>query len=190
MRKFIMTTAIGGVFFLVPLVVITLIIGKAFQLMLWLAGPINKLLPVDSIAGIGMVEILAVILMLLICLLAGMFARSQRARYFHHRTDSVVAELVPGYNWIKTVLKNLAGETETDRFKPVSVQFDDQLSLAFEMERTANGLVVVFLPGAPDVRSGSVVYVSSDRVTALDASFLNVNKVLKHMGQGAAALLK
>ena len=136
MRKFIITTAIGGMLFLVPLVVITLIIGKAFQLMLWLAEPIDRLLPVDSIAGIGMVEILAVVLMLLLCLLAGLFARSQRARYFHHRTDSLVAELVPGYNWIKTVMKNLAGETETERFKPVLVQFDDQRSLAFEMERS------------------------------------------------------
>ena len=189
MKKFVITTAIGGMLFLIPLVFLVLILGKAFKIMTMVAEPLGRFLPVDSIAGVGLIDLLALVAMLLFCFLAGLIARSPMAQRFYQRIDNVLLELIPGYAWSKTVMKNLGGEAETDRFKPVLVTLDDQLQLAFEMERSADNLVVVFLPGAPDVRSGSVAYVTADRVKPLDTSFLSMNKTLKHMGKGAAALL-
>lgn len=189
MKKFIITTAVGGMLFLVPLVVVVFIIGKAFQIMSVLAEPLVKLIPVESIAGVGLVNILTMLIMLVVCLVVGLIAKSRRAQFVYRKSDSVLAELVPSYTWIKTVAKNLAGEAETDAFKPVLIRFDDQWQMAFEMERGPDNLVVVFIPGAPDVRSGSVAYVTADRVEPLAASFMVINKTLKHMGKGAAALL-
>jgi len=111
------------------------------------------------------------------------------AQSFYKKIDGVLAELVPSYIWSKTMVRNLAGDVDTERFKPVLVTLDDQLLLSFEMERSPDGLVVVFMPGAHDVHSGTVAYVTADRVQPLATSLLEINRTLRHMGKGAAALL-
>jgi len=189
MKKIIVTTVVGGMLFMIPLVFVTLIFGKAFQIMTVIAKPIDKLLPVEHIGGVGLVNILAVLIMLLFCMITGLIAKGPRAKSFYKKSDSILGELVPSYLWTKTVMTNLAGNEDTEQFKPVLVRLDDQLQIAFEMERGLDNLVVVFFPGAPDVRSGTVAYVTADRVEPLATSLLAINKTLKHMGKGAAVLL-
>jgi uncharacterized membrane protein len=189
MKKFFVTAAIGGMLFLVPLVFMVLILGKAFQIMTRVAEPISRLLPVDHIAGVALINVVAVLLILLVCVIAGLVAKGPLAQSFYKKIDGVLAELVPSYIWSKTVVRNLAGDVDTERFKPVLVTLDDQLLLAFGMERSQDGLVVIFLPGAPDVHSGTVAYVTADRVQPLATSLLEINRTLKHMGKGAVALL-
>ncbi len=189
MKKFITTTAIGGVLFLIPLVFVAVILGKAYSIMMLVAEPINKIIPIDSVAGIGLVNILALILLLLVCVLAGVIAQSAPARVLYRKLDAVLLELIPGYAWNKTVLAGLAGDERVEQFKPVLVRLDDMQQVGFEIERTPGDLVVVFMPGAPDARSGSVAYFTPDRVQALDADFLAIHKSMQHMGKGAARLL-
>jgi uncharacterized membrane protein len=189
MKKFMVNAVIGGMLFLVPLVFMVIILGKAFQIMSRLAEPISKFLPVEHIGGVALINILAVLLLLLTCVIAGFVAKGPLAQSFYKKIDGVLAELVPSYIWSKTVVRNLAGEVDTERFKPVLVTLDDQQLLAFEMERSADGMVVVFMPGAPDVHSGTVAYVTADRVEPLATSLLVINRTLKHMGKGALALL-
>jgi uncharacterized membrane protein len=190
MKKLILTTILGGVLFLVPMVFVAVILGKAFQIMMSIARPIQKLLPVDSVMGVGMIDFIVILVMLLVCITAGLIARGKAARHFYKKIDGVLMELIPGYAWTKTVVSSLANAEEVDQnFKPVLVTLDDQMQVAFELERVAGDLVVVFFPGAPDVRSGSVAYVTADRVVDLDTTFLTVNRTMKHMGRGAGQLL-
>ncbi len=190
MKKFLTTTALGGILFLVPLVFVVLILGKAYELMLRVAEPISRLLPSDTIAGVGILNLIAIAVMLLLCLLAGLIARSRPARRLYNRFDRVLLELIPGYAWTKALVSSLGDTGEvTEKFKPVLVRLDDQMQLGFEMERTDTDLVVVFFPGAPDVRSGSVAYVEASRVSTAEGNLLAINKSLKLMGIGAVKLL-
>ena len=188
MKKFMMTTLFGGALFLIPLVFLTWILGKGFTLMLSVAKPIASLLPFDSVAGIGLVSFLALVLMIVVCLITGLIARAKFASAIYKKSDSVIAALVPNYTWTKVILKNLSGHEESDEFKPVRVRLDDQTQLGFEMERGSDGRVVVFFPGAPDAQSGAVGYLDAGRVEPLDTNLLAVNRVLRQMGRGAAVL--
>jgi uncharacterized membrane protein len=190
MKKFLLTTLVGGVLFLVPLVFIVLILGKAHEIMAKVALPLGRLVPVDTVAGVGVINLLAILLLLLTCLLAGLLARSRLARAFYQKIDRVLLELIPGYAWTKATLASMGGNAEvSEQFKPVLVTLDDQMLIGFEMERAGNDQVVVFFPGAPDVRSGTVAYVTADRVQPLDTNLMTINKCLKLMGIGAARLV-
>jgi hypothetical protein len=57
-------------------------------------------------------------------------------------------------------------------------------SLVFEIERLADGKVVVFLPGSPDPWSGSVSMVTHDRVTLLDMTVKSATGLRKCLGRG------
>jgi uncharacterized membrane protein len=71
---------------------------------------------------------------------------------------------------------------------PVLVTLDDYKQIAFEVERTAGGNVVVYLPGAPNPWSGSVVYVSEDRVEPLDMQPQDAIKNIRVLGRGSEKL--
>ncbi len=189
MKNFLRTTLIGGVVFLIPLVFVVLILGKAFSIMKMVAAPVERMLPIDSIGGIGLINIVAIIVMLLCCLAAGMIASSAPAKALYGRLDALLLEVIPGYSWVKMVVRGLGDERETDGFLPVLVELDDMSQLAFEMERSDEGMVVVFFPGAPDPRSGSVAYVEPSRVKPVTAEFLAINRSLRKMGKGSAAFL-
>ena len=95
MRESIRTTLIGGVVFLIPLVMAVVVIGKAFQILKVVATPVDKLIPIESVAGVALVEVLTVAIMLLCCLLAGLIARGSWGRNVAAKLDSVLLHLVP-----------------------------------------------------------------------------------------------
>jgi uncharacterized membrane protein len=79
--KFVKTTIVGGIVFMVPIIIIIVILGKAFALMLKVARPIDKLIPIESIGGIAFVNLLALLAILVLCFGAGVLARSPLAKY-------------------------------------------------------------------------------------------------------------
>jgi len=187
--RLVRTTLIGGVIFLIPLVFVVAVFGKAFQIMKSVAIPLGKLIPVESVAGIAVVPILATLIMILSCLTAGLLARSPGGRRVYSKLDTVLLQMIPGYAWVKGITGGIRDEEAEEVLKPVLVRFDDQFLLGFEVDRVADGLVAVYLPSSPDPRSGTVSFVTSDRIQLVDAGFKKVTKICKNLGRGSAAVL-
>jgi hypothetical protein len=62
--------------FLVPVVILIFIIKKAHELVSIITGPVLANLPVGTIAGIAIVDLLTIAVVLLICFLAGLWAKA------------------------------------------------------------------------------------------------------------------
>lgn len=73
---FVKTTIAGGLLFLVPAVLLVLLVKHAIELVGKVLTPIVKLLPVHNIAGIAVAHLLAALLILIVCFLAGLAART------------------------------------------------------------------------------------------------------------------
>jgi uncharacterized membrane protein len=189
LRALFQTTLIGGALFLIPLVFVVMILGKAFQIMKVIAKPIGRLIPVDSVAGVALVEVLTVFIMILSCLLAGMLARSPWGQRVNQKLDALLLQMIPGYAWVKGMTGEIQDEEADAVLKPVLVRLDDQFQLALEVDRDADGLVAVYLPGAPDPRSGVVSYVMADRIQPVNAGFKTVVKICKNLGRDSTAIL-
>ncbi len=69
---------------------------------------------------------------------------------------------------------------------PVMARFDDNAQIGFEMERTQQGTVVVYLPGAPAPWSGAVMYVDPGRIEQLDLSVSEAVRIIRQLGRGSA----
>lgn len=187
---FIRTMVIGGLLFLFPLVIVTVVVGKAFKLMLTVAEPLDDVIPADSVADVAMVNLVAIAALLVGCFVAGLVAQSPLGRRVYRTADDNLAGLIPGYAALKARLGSAVGDEERRKtLEPVFVRFDDQSQIAFEVERLADGRVTVFLPGAPDPWSGAAVVVDADRVTRLDLDILEVARTLKDMGRGTGSAL-
>ena len=190
MFNFIRTTIIGGIIFLIPIVIIVAILGKAFKIMLQITQPLSKMIPIEAVGGIAFVNILAVLAILVFSLIAGMIAKSKLGQIAFDAIDAKLLIFIPGYADIKSITESALDEEQTDNpLKPILAKFDDQFQLAFEVERTGNGLVVVYLPGAPDPKSGSVVYLNENRVEPLDVNFKTISGSLNLLGKGSGSLI-
>jgi uncharacterized membrane protein len=186
--KTIRTMILGGVIFLVPFAVVLLIFGKVFGVSMRLAEPIADRIPVGAVAGVAVAEILAVVIILVVCLLAGLAATSSPGQRLYRKLDQLLLNLIPRYAFIKSMTDNLGG-SDASVLQPVLVRFDDLAQIAFEVERGPGDLVIVCLPGSPDPWSGSVAHVTADRVDPVCGDFTTVVRSLRGVGKGATALL-
>ena len=144
--------------------------------------PLNSPDPLASIAALA--------LLLLLCFGAGLLARAAAGQAFAERFEARLQTLYPRYSVIKAMSQGLHGALGQRVLKPVMAQFDDHELIAFDIERLDDGRVVLYLPGAPDAWSGSVVLVAPDRVQPLNIDAAELAKAMQGLGLGTAALLR
>ena len=183
------TMIIGGVIFLVPFAVVLVLFGKVFSVSMRLAEPIAGRIPVGAVAGVALAEILAVLIILAACFLAGLAAVSSPGQRLYRKLDEALLNLIPRYAFVKSMADSFGG-SDKSVLKPVLVRFDDLAQIGFEVERGPGDLVTVYLPGSPDPWSGSVAHVTSERVTPLNADFTAVVKAVRKVGRGSTALIE
>lgn len=184
------TTLIGGVVFLLPLLVVIYVLGHGLALTASAVQPLLALVPNKSVGGVTLASVAALALLLLICFGAGLLARAAIGRAFAERFEARLQTLYPRYSVIKAMSQGLHGALGQRVLKPVMARFDDHELIAFDIERLDDGRVVLYLPGAPDAWSGSVVLVPPERVQPLDIDAAQLAKALQGLGRGTAALLR
>jgi len=190
MGNFIKTTVIGGLLFLIPIVVLVMILNKAYTIMMLIAMPLDRLIPIETIGGVALSNILAVLCIFVACFFAGLVAKSKLGKTTFNLIDAKLLLFFPGYSYLKSFTSPFADERDEGKvLKPVIAKLDDQSQPAFEVERADDGTVVVYVPSAPDSRSGNVVYLTPDRVEPLDITFAEVTKSLRQFGRGSVTWL-
>ncbi len=187
--RFLRTTLAGGILFLLPLIVFIIIGGKAVAIAHDIIAPLASRIPVKSIIGLKTPLILAVVLIVLCCFMAGVFARLRFARHSVDWLESNLLSNLPGYVFIKAFSRDLLSSSDGPDSIAVLVQSDDSSQIGFLVEQLDNGYVAVFIPGAPNPQSGDVLLVSNERLTRLDIPARAVIKSLKNYGKGANDLV-
>lgn len=181
------TTILGGFLFLVPLAFVAIVLGKTYQISMMVAGPLDEIIPVHSVGGIAFVNILAILLLLLVCYLAGIIARGGWVSNRIEKLDGFLIDVMPGYAVAKGMIGSVANEDEiASVLSPVMVAFDDYDQIAFEIERDETQ-AVIFLPGAPSAWSGSTVVVDIARVRPLNMPVHQTVKLMRVLGRGSLA---
>ncbi|MFV2067247.1 MAG: DUF502 domain-containing protein [Pirellulales bacterium] len=188
--RFLKTTAIGGLLFLLPLIVVGALIGQVVPIVLSVAEALGDVIPVKTPSGITLLIFLAILVILLLCFAAGLLARWSLGKRISENFEKYILLLFPRYAILKDQMADTIGGDETKpRMKPVVAKFDDSLRIGFEIERTDGGLVTVYLPGSPDPWLGSVVLLSADRVEPLDVDFGDAVTTFEQLGRNSATLL-
>ena len=186
MFQFIRTTVLGGIVFLIPVIVFLVVIRKALEFTNKLAIPLAEMLPVDSAGDLAITHLLAIVILILICFLAGIAAKTTYARKLVKYLEANFLEKIPAYALVKTKAETMfSREDSVESMKPVMVRFDDSWQIAFEIDRIEDDKAVLFLPGSPDPWAGAVSIVALERVTPLDIGSKSVTRLMKHLGKGA-----
>lgn len=186
--NFLKTTLIGGLLFLVPLVVVGVVIGKAVGIMLVIAEPMAAFLPVESAAGVALANLIALACVVLLCFLAGLVGRTALAKAFSDKAESTILQKIPGYTFFKGMTSMLSPDENAD-LKAVLVSLEKAERLGLEVERVGTDRVAVYFPGSPNAWSGIVQIVSTDQVKPIDIPMMSVIEHAEQLGRGANEIL-
>ena len=189
MYNFLKTTVLGGVLFLVPVVVLIAILEKALGVAKKVVVPVNDALFQGTVHHAYMGDLLALVLLLVLCFLAGLAAKTSFARKSVDALEKKLLAKVPTYDSMKSkflaTLQSQSQSPEGPAMKPVLARFEDSWQIAFEVERIPGGIITIYVPGAPDPWSGSVCYMTEDRIQTIDPAMSPVLKTLKDLGKGS-----
>jgi uncharacterized membrane protein len=186
---FVKTTLVGGAVFLVPVTVLALLLAKVGAVLLHLAQPLAKRLPLDTLWGKAVADVVLIVLAVFVCFLAGLLARVSFANRFVRKAEAGVLWRIPGYGFVKGLTDSLDKSPAAKAMVPVLIHFDDAAQLAFEVDHLPDGRRVIYLPGAPDPRAGSVLVMDADRVEPVQMTFVRATAALRALGRGLGPTL-
>lgn len=182
-------TFLGGIFFLLPLVLVIMVAEKAIRILDVVVEPMTRRLEDWNVGGVAFHEILAVLLLLLICLGAGLVAKTRFAKKLVQGAETRILVHLPGYEVMKSILGDLAIDTpEKENLKVVLAQTDAGWQLAFLIEQVNEKLFVIFIPNAPNLHSGSVVFAEKDKIRIIDITRKEAIRTIRRMGVGSATI--
>jgi uncharacterized membrane protein len=187
--SFVMTTVIGGLVFLVPVMFLVFILGKAVGFMMVIARPLADWLPVDTVGGVALANLIAVLAVVLVSFLAGLVARHTMAGSFVKNLESKVLLKIPGYAMIKGI-KSGFDSSDTQSMKPVALQLGSAERIALEIEKLPDGRSMVYIPSAPSAWSGVTQILPADQITYLDVPVTKVLELTEKFGHGVDTILQ
>jgi uncharacterized membrane protein len=186
----IKTTIYGGILFLLPLVLVIMIIEKAFKLSHAIISPIAAHFENKDVAGIPFHNLLSIAALILLCLLAGLIGRTAFAKKMIAAIENNVLSLIPGYRFIKGMGEQMAGIENNGQWKPVIVKLDDNWQLGFLTDKGQDNIRTVFVPDAPKPWSGMLLFIAAERIIPLNITQKDAINYIRSLGDGMQELIK
>jgi uncharacterized membrane protein len=183
LMAFIRTTIVGGILVLIPIVVCIIILTKVFNFLQRLSDVIAKGLPFTNVAGVGISTLISIVLILIICFLAGAFMRTKFMQRIIVWVEDRVLVYIPGYAYIKARSSSVL--EGTDQWKPATVFIDDNEVICFVIDESEN-YFTIFMPSAPTPSSGTVCAREKTKVKFLSLTVAQTILLIKQFGKGAA----
>ena len=189
LTRFIRTTILGGVFFLIPIVVLIIILAKALEYANKILQALVAHISAASELSATAATALSILIVALVCFLAGLIARSMTAQRLVGGLEASVLSKVPAYEYLKQESASALGVATMTEQPVVLVETDVGWQVGVQMESSRGGFVTVFLPGAPNPHSGGVYFVPADRIRSAEVKLVGALNCMRRCGMGAPTLL-
>ncbi len=137
---------------MVPISLLIVVLAKPMTMAKNVVAPLAEHMPFDSLVGLETPAVLAILLMLFCCFIAGLVARTSFARKGVKMIESSILSKVPGYEMIKGASEGLLGVDSEEAFPVVILNIDEIRQIALLIERGDDGLVTVFTLSSSSIR--------------------------------------
>lgn len=180
------TTLIGGLLVVLPIYLSILLLAKTLSGVLALLSPVTAAIP----AAAQFRQVIAMLIVLAVCLVAGIVVRTGPGRWAKIALERSVLERIPGYTLVRGLAERLGGDDRGGTFQPALVELEDALAPAFIIEELNDGRYTVLVPSVPTPAAGSLFIMPRARVHPIDVPFTQAVKVISKWGTGAGELAR
>jgi uncharacterized membrane protein len=182
LTRFVRTTILGGVFFLIPIVVLSIVIAKALEYTdKFLRALATHILAASELSATGAM-VMSVVVIALTCFFAGLIARTVTAQELIKLLESSILSKVPACEYLKQEGASALGVATMTEQPIVLVESDIGWQVGVQTEAASGGFVTVFVPGAPNPHSGTVYFVPADRIRTADVKLVAALNCMRRCG--------
>ncbi len=176
---------VAGCLVVAPVYLACLLLLKAMKAVLGLMAPVAKVLPKSVPAE----NLIAVILVLIICFFVGIAIRTRLGRAIKNRLDKSLFQKIPGYSLLQNLTQRMAGDSQGQAWDAALIEIEDALVPGFIIEELVDGRFTVFVPSVPTPMAGAVYVLNPDRVHRLDVPFTQAVTTITKWGSGCKNLV-
>lgn len=187
--SFIKATALGGLIFLAPVVLVIIIVLKAIELLKKGVAPMADRLHVQGIAGEATITIIVNVILVLICFLAGMVANSTRISTHLPFLDMMVDKIIPGNEILKAQSHEGGVSGVKNPWQAIILRMGEEWAIAFIVDQTSADFTTVYIPEAPRMEAGHVRLFETRTMEYVPISIRAARQSLMRFGLGAATKL-
>lgn len=180
------TTLIGGLLVVLPIYLSVLLLAKGLAAIFALLAPVTAAIP----AGAQFRQVIAIVIVLAVCLVAGLVIRTRPGRRARNMFERSVLQKIPGYSLLRGLTERISGEDGEGAFQPALVEVEEALSPAFIIEELEDGRYTVLVPSVPTPAAGALFILPRERVHPLDVPFTQAFKMISKWGAGAGAMAR
>ena len=180
------STAIAGFFFLLPVIVVLVIVTKAFGALTSVGAKLAAMFGMKTIVGLASTTVFTGVLMIAICLACGLLVRVAFVSAVGNAVEAWLATYIPGYATYKAMAEEkLQHKVRLLPYQAALIRQGDCWRPAYIVELDRDGNAVVFVPEAPDTSRGNVLLAARDQLTLISSLTANqLDASLKTMGKG------
>ena len=188
--EFLKTTALGGLFVVLPVLLLYLLLGEILDLVIGLATPIADLFPEGTFDNLTAPFPVAVILIAAVSFVVGLALRVDLGRRLGDWIERNVLGRLPAYGALKSLTSAFREAGEGSAFRPALLMCSENArELIYVVEDHGDGQLTVLVPWAPTAFSGFVKIVGKDQVEMLDTNLGEASRVLSQWGVGVREIL-
>jgi len=184
--EFTKTTLIGGILIVLPVYIAVLLILKALQGLLAAVKPITAAIP----ASVEFDEILAILVLAVICFIAGLVVRTRAGLRAKNAIERRVLQRLPGYTLLRGLAGRVTGQADEPSFAPALAEIEEALVPALIVEKLEDGSYTVLVPSVPTPMAGAIYILPPERVHPVDVPFTVALKVFSKWGTGAGEFVR
>lgn len=187
--KYLRNHIITGFIFLMPVLISIVVVSKFWTKLLIAGNKVSKLLRVDTLLGTAGDAIIALIIFILLCIIAGFLVKLSVFKRMSDWLDNKLASFIPGYTDVRKHTETKIGKApEEPVFETCLVQTQEHWKPAYLIDTAENGDAVVFIPAAPTFNTGQVIMTPANSYKKMKIDSKALNAYLKKLGKGLAPL--
>ena len=188
---FVKTCIVGGFFGILPILLTVFVLAEAVDILDGISAPLAEKLPIKELGGATAAQIVALILIVAACFLAGLLLRTRFGTWSTGLVEGVVLNRLPGYPLLKTMSQRLGGREEGTLFSAALADLHgtEARVFVFIVEDHDDGRYTVLVPNAPTPNVGTLYVLPRERVTRLSAPAASAVNCFMQWGVGSKQLL-
>jgi len=189
--EFIKTTAIGGLVVIVPMAILTIVIGDTLKKLIKVTQPLTEHMPFSPLTNSILAVFFVAVLIIAIFFLAGLLLNTFWGKVAKNWFETKIFERIPMYTTLKGLTQSFAGIESSDfPVAEVDLYGSESRVLGIVVEQLPDDRLMVYIPISPLITVGQLSIVPKSCVKELDASLLNTIECISQMGLEVGKLYK
>lgn len=187
---FLKTTTLGGLFVVLPLMVVLALLAKVVMGVHAAAQAVMAKLAGEGSEAAHFPILFAILIVIGISFAFGLALTSRRGQATGNWVEQTLLRRIPGYSTLRAILGGLADESNEGVVKSGLLTLDPGIEcFVLVIEDHGGDHLTVYIPGSPNPGSGNVQVVRRDLVRMLNVRMTDITAVLHQFGMGSAKVL-